>query len=129
MVVRELNKKNHLRLAALSAGMEKADMRELFERIDALTQKQDRELADSVLEVSIRANREIVEELRGEEEMCQALMEIMEPEIMRIKEEIRKETILCAVKGFRDLGVDDDRLIEILKENYGFSPEEAEEYL
>ncbi len=36
----------------------------LLERIDRLTQKLDRELADSVLEVSIRANRKMVEELR-----------------------------------------------------------------
>jgi hypothetical protein len=39
-------------------------MEMLLERIDRLTQKLDRELADSVLEVSIRANRKMVEELR-----------------------------------------------------------------
>ncbi len=39
-----------------------------------------RELADSVLEVSIRANRQIAEELRGGDKMCKALLEIMEPE-------------------------------------------------
>lgn len=69
--------------------------------------------------------------------MCQALLEIMEPEIIKIKEEvreetrqeIRQETILRAVKGFRDLGADDDRIKELLKENYDFSDEEAEEYL
>lgn len=52
--------------------------------------------------------------------MCQALLEIMEPEIMKIKEETRQETmreaILRAVEGFRDLGADDDRIKEILKE-------------
>lgn len=73
--------------------------------------------------------------------MCQALLEIMEPEIMKIKEEVRektkqetrretmRETILCAVEGFRDLGANDDRIMEILKKNYDFSDEEAEEYL
>ncbi len=40
-----------------------------------------KELADSVLEVSIRANWEIIKELRRNENMCQALLEIMEPEI------------------------------------------------
>lgn len=92
-----------------------------------------RELADSVLEVSIRANWKIVEELRGDGNMCQALLEIMEPEIMKIKEEVRQETrqetILCAVEGFRDLGTGDDKIREILKKKYGFSDEEAEEYL
>ena len=51
-------------MTALSEGMEKQDMEMLLERIDRLTQKLDRELADSVLEVSIRANRKMVEELR-----------------------------------------------------------------
>ena len=54
--------------------------------------------------------------------MCQALLEIMEPEIMKIKEETRQETmreaILRAVEGFRDLGADDDRIKEILKKKY-----------
>jgi DNA-binding transcriptional regulator YhcF (GntR family) len=65
--------------------------------------------------------------------MCQALLEIMEPEIMKIKEETRQETmreaILRAVEGFRDLGADDDRIKEILKKKYAFSDEEAEKYL
>lgn len=141
VVTRELDKKDHTWLTALSEGMEKQDMRTLLERIDTLTQKVDRELADSVLEVSIRANRKMVEELRGDGNMCQALLEIMEPEIMKIKEEVRektkqetrretmRETILCAVEGFRDLGANDDRIMEILKKNYDFSDEEAEEYL
>lgn len=129
VVTRELDKKEHTWLTALSEGMEKQDMRALLERIDTLTQKIDRELADSVLEVSIRANRKIVEELRGDGNMCQALLEIMEPEIMKIKEEVRQETILCAVEGSRDLGTGDDKIREILKKKYGFSDKEAEEYL
>ena len=104
-------------------------MKALLERIDTLTQKIDRELADSVLEVSIRANRKMVEELRGDGNICQALLEIVEPEIMKIKEEVRQETISCAVEGFRDLGTSDNKIREILKKKYGFSDEEAEEYL
>jgi uncharacterized protein YaaN involved in tellurite resistance len=137
VVTKELDKKEHTWLTALSEGMKKQDMEAFLEKIEALTQKFDRELADSVLEVSIRANRKMVEELRGDGHMCQALLEIMEPEIIKIKEEvreetrqeIRQETILRAVKGFRDLGADDDRIKELLKENYDFSDEEAEEYL
>ena len=140
VVAKELDKKEHAWLKALSGGMEKQDMKELLERIDAL-KKFDRELADSVLEVSIRANQKMVEELRGDGKMCQALLEIMEPEILKIKEEIRQKTmqetrqetmqeaILCAVKGFRDLGAGDEKIIEILKKNYGFTDEEAESYL
>ncbi len=42
------------------------------------------------MEVSIRANQQIVEELRGEEIMCQALLEIMGPEINKIVDEVTK---------------------------------------
>ena len=52
-----------------------------------LTQEVEKQLADAVLEASIRANQQVVEELRGDEGMCQALLEIMEPEINRIVEE------------------------------------------
>ena len=61
-----------------------------------MTKKRERELADAVLEVSVRANQEIVNELKGDESMCQALLEIMEPEINKIVgeaiEKVRKET-------------------------------------
>ncbi len=39
-----------------------------------------------MLEVSVRANMRVVEELRGDENMCQALLEIMEPEINEMAE-------------------------------------------
>lgn len=49
-----------------------------------------------MLEVSIRANLELVDELKGDENVCQALLEIMEPEINKIvgeaTERVRKET-------------------------------------
>lgn len=69
------------------------------------------------------------ERLRGDGSMCQALLEIMEPEIVKIKEETRQQTILRAVEGFRDLGADEDRIKEILRKKYGFSDEEAQSYL
>ncbi len=60
-----------------------------------MTEKADRELADSVLEVSISANRKIVDELIGDESMYEALMEIMEPQIqLREKAVLKKEFVL-----------------------------------
>lgn len=50
--------------------------------------KADRELTDSILQVSVEANRQIVEELMGDENMCEALMEIMESQLL--KKERRK---------------------------------------
>ena len=93
IVSRELDRKTHVWLRALSDKMGNQDMEELLKKIESMKQKLDRELAESVLEVSIRANQHVVEELRGDGRMCQALLEIMEPEISKIKESVKKETI------------------------------------
>ena len=74
----------------------------LIECVDNLTEKTEKEFADSVLEVSIGANKQVVEELMGDERMCQALMEIMEPQLLsREKEGMekgRKEGIKEGIK-------------------------------
>jgi uncharacterized protein YjgD (DUF1641 family) len=84
IVTRELNGKNHGWLKSLSDKLKKEEMEALLNRARSLSGKLERELADAVLEVSVKANREIVEELKGDEAMCQALLEIMEPEINKI---------------------------------------------
>ena len=137
IVGKELEQKGHAWIKALSDGIQKQEMWELLERISRLTHKFDRELADSVLEVSIRANRQVVEELRGGDKMCKALLEIMEPEINKIVEsEVEKNraddarnSIIRAVKSFRDLGVDDERIKGLLVKNYELSPNDASAYL
>ncbi len=133
VVGKELEQKDHAWIKALSDKVQEQEMRELLERINGLTHKFDRELADSVLEVSIRANRQVVEELRGGDKMCKALLEIMEPEIDKIIGEIRADdahnSIIRAVKSFRDLGVDDERIKGLLVKNYELSPNDAATYL
>lgn len=129
----EMDRKNHTWLKALPAKMKKKDMKELLEKIGAIKLTFDRKLADSVLEVSIRANRHIVDELRGDGSMCQALLEIMEPEINKIKEAAataaKEDEILCAVKSFRDLGASDIQIKDVLVKNHRLSSAEAEKYL
>ncbi|HBA51091.1 MAG TPA: hypothetical protein DCZ91_25480 [Lachnospiraceae bacterium] len=129
VVGRELSQKEHTWIKALSDRVQKQEMRELLERVHSLKQKLDRELADSVLEVSIGANWKIVEELRGDDSMCKALLEIMEPEINKIVESKVQKSIINAVRSFRDLGADDKRIQEILVKNYELTPEEAIQYL
>ena len=113
---------------------------------NGLTQKHDRELADSVPEVSVKANMRVVEELRGDESMCQALLEIMEPEInemveskvnemveLRINEirksEARKEQIRGASFAYRELGLSDDEILKKIREKFDLSLDDAEKYL
>ena len=98
IVTGELDGQNHTWLKALSDKLKKEEMKNLLDRIDALTGSFERGLADAVLEVSVRANQEIAEELKGDEHMCQALLEIMEPEINKIAEEEAKKAAKEAAK-------------------------------
>lgn len=96
IVTRELEGDSHTWLKALSDKLKKEQLENILARMDGLTQKFERELADAVLEVSVRANQEIVEMLKGDGNVCQALLEIMEPEINKIvveaTERVRRET-------------------------------------
>lgn len=98
IVTRELEGESHTWLKALSDKLKKEQLKSLLERMEGLTLKLERELADAVLEVSVRANQEIVEELKGDEGMCQALLEIMEPEINKIVGEATKQQALDTAK-------------------------------
>lgn len=124
-------------LTALSAGLEKQQLKKLLEKIEAIDSKHDRELADSVLEVTVKANWQIVEELRGDDHMCQALLELMEPEINKIKEEVtrevmekeRKKGIKSTVIVLRGYGHGDMEIKEMLMKIYSIDANEAEGYL
>ena len=129
VVGKELEQKDHTWIKALSDKVQEQEMRELLEQISNLAHKFDKELADSVLEVSIRANRQVVEELRGGDKMCKALLEIMEPEIDKIRADDARNLIIRSVRSFRDLGASDERIQEILMKNYELSSEEAAAYL
>ena len=74
IVTRELDRETHIWLRALSEKLEKQDIRELLEHIKYITRKQDREFADSVLEVSIASNEHVVEKLIGDDNMSEALL-------------------------------------------------------
>ena len=141
IVTKELNEEAHIWLKALSGEMHKEQMRKLLEKIEKLKMGFDRELADSVLQVSVSANKQVVEELRGDENMCQALLEIMEPEINKIKADVREEvtkevTREATMKGIksivavlRDCGQGDMEIIKAIVKEYGVSSDEAADYL
>lgn len=79
-------------------------------------------MADSVLEVSIGANKEIVDELLGDESMYEALMEIMEPKL-------RVQRIQEAVDLLRDMNHTDVEIKAMLMKRYGLAESEAEKYI
>ena len=109
----------------------------LIESAEKLTGKAEREFADSVLEVSIGANRQVIEEIMGDGRMCQTLLEIMEPHLLlREKEgmeEGRKEGIKEGINGtvdtLRAFGHGDLEIKKAIMQRYALSEEEAEIYL
>ena len=157
IVTKELERDTHIWLKVLSDRIEKRDMEELLNRISRLTEQGDRELADSVLEVSAQVNREVLEELKGDDNVSEALLEIfmpiveplieariepliearMEPLIeTRVEEgkkqgkkEGKKEGIQGTVDVLRDLGHGDIEISEIIQKKYGLTNEEVAEYI
>lgn len=101
--------------------------------VSRLTEKADKKLADSVLEVSIGANKQIIEELIGDDSMCQALMEIMEPVIqLRDQENIEKglkKGIQVTVDTLREFGHKDAEIKAAIMRKYDISAEEVDGYL
>ena len=141
ITTRQLDKKSHTWLYALSAKLDKGDIRNLLDMICMLTEKTDREMAGSVLEVSIGANKHIVEELMGDDLMFETLMEIMEPRINEIRKidreaallegrrvgqrEGRKEGIQGAIEMLRNLQFNDDEIKSEIMRQYGLTEDEA----
>ena len=61
--------------------------------------------------------------------MCQALMEIMEPQLLLREMKGRKEGIQGTVDTLREFGHGDLEIKKAIMQRYGLSMEEAEEYL
>ena len=149
ITTRQLDKKSHTWLNALSSKLDKRDIRNLLDLICMMTEKNDREMAGSVLEVSIGANRHIVEELMGDDLMFETLMEIMEPRINEIRKidreaallegrrvgqsegrrEGRKEGIQGAIEMLRNLHFNDDEIRSEIIRQYDLSDDEAAGFL
>ena len=51
----------------------------------------EKEYADSVLEAALKANRELAEKLRSDDNMSKTLLEIMEPVLTEVKQECMRE--------------------------------------
>ena len=134
IVTEELDSEGHIWLRALSRRTAPQDMKRLFEYAVRLSGKYDRELVDSVLDVSVRANKKAVELLlEGGEEMSGALLELMEPVIQREVDKARSQGISQGIRGtvsiFRDMGIDDQEIKRRIIGQYHLSEEDAEEYM
>lgn len=133
VVTNELDKNSHEWLKALSGQLQKNDIWKLLEERNHLAEKADRELADSVLEVSFNANKKLIEELIGDEGMYETLMEIMEPRLRMRDKEKEEEGLKRGIQGtvdtLRDFGHKDAEIKPAIIKKYNLSSEEAENYM
>jgi len=91
IVTKELDKEKHKWLRALSGKLEEQDLRELLDAVSHLKGKREKEYADSVLEVALKANKRLAEKLRSDENMSKTLLEIMEPVLTEVKQECKEK--------------------------------------
>ena len=90
-------------LRILSDNPKEEDLLAFAEISRTLTDKDDRENADAVLQVSVSANKAVYDEMkRRYPEMCEALRELMRPEI---DEEIEKEVDKSTLKNIKSVMV------------------------
>ena len=98
----ELSKENQKWLTLLSKDLDKADIQRIIAQIGTLTEESEKNYVDSVLQVTMKENKQIFGQLKEEEKMCQALREFFEPELKEAikgaEENKRKDMILNALK-------------------------------
>lgn len=87
IVINQLKRDEHRWIKALSDNLTTEDARELVSQIDELSSDEEKEHADAVLQVAIRANRAAFTQVKEEEKMFEALKELMADEI---EEEVEK---------------------------------------
>lgn len=128
VVTKELDSNAHRWIKALTVQLNKDDLSGLLDNRQQMTKKIDREFADSVLEVSIKANRQLVEKLREGDDggVISVLKEIMEPEIQE-SEKIGR--IKGAIETLQELGFGDKEIVTRIIKSYDLNAEEAAKYL
>ncbi len=145
VVTRELNESGHIWLRALSEKISIQEMENLVEKVRGLEGKFSRELADSVLEVSIQANEQRIEEWKGGGNMGPALMRLMQPELDILEKEAVQRGmergmqegmqegvqtgIQKTIEILQDLGHENGKIVQIVKEKYSLTDEEIEKYI
>lgn len=144
IVTRELETEKHIWLRALSKDLEKQEIVKLINKVDGLTEKQEKECADAILQICIKANEKTIEELKEEAEkmMCDTLMRIMEPEITQRtdearregrqvglregRQEVKEEALLILVETLKEMGADRESIHNILVSKGRLTSDEAE---
>ena len=94
---------------------------------------EDKRSADAVLQVSAKVNRDLFNRLRGEEDMCEALREIMAEDLMQAENKGLNQGLNQGIAGsveiLRSVGVEEKTILEKIMEQYDLSEEKAMKYM
>ncbi len=93
IVTQELDSAAHGWLCALSRNIKEPVAQRLLELTKNLTEAGERNFADSVLTVMLKANKQMFHKWKGAENMFEILMELMEPQIEAMLKEEREKAI------------------------------------
>ncbi len=86
VVTKELNKNIHIWVTSLTRTLDRARAKKLLEICSGLEEDDDRQNADSVVNVSSEANIELFKNMIQEgDQMCEELKELLAPEIIEFK--------------------------------------------
>ena len=109
IVIKELGKEGHMWIKALTEKMEKADLEKLIEKSGEFSGEYDRKLVESILEVALNANLDLVEELRGDEKMGDIMLKIMQPAILEIEKSAEIRGKKAGIEEGRRTGMEEGR--------------------
>lgn len=145
IATKELDEETHIWLKALTDKMEKAGLERLVKESSMVSGEYERELAESILEVALNANRGLIEELRGDVKMGEMILKVVQPLILEIKKEAKTECIEEGLEKGMEKGLEKGKIlgaVEILRsfnsndetkriimEKYHLTESDAEKYL
>ncbi len=89
----KINKETHTWLTSLTSNMDEESAKRLVINIGALSEKDDKDNADSVFQVSATENAMVFNNMKeGDDAMCEALRKLMQPEIEQELKKCRTES-------------------------------------
>ena len=104
IVLKELNNKLHLWLSSLTQTIEADTAKTLILEINKLTEKDECEFADSVLQVAMKENTTTFIKIKEVSPMCEELAKLMEPEMREARKIAEKEGREQGLKEGREEG-------------------------
>ncbi len=124
IVTSELSKEENRWLSSLTDRLDIEEAGFLVEDMTELKEKDDKEFADSVLGVAMAANKATFDKLKEDDSMCEALLELMKPELeaekragsFMVYSNLIKKGLLSAEDAALDMGMDKEKFLSEMRD-------------